>query len=220
MLMGKLQNFFQRELRGKLRVWLSWIVLPVVLVPVWRYPTWQGIAILAFGALLRVWASGYLDKEGKLSFNGPYLFSRNPLYLGSILIGVAVPVSQELWTLAAIIFLVTWFLHVLIIQQEEKVLTEKFSPEYQEYMKRTPRFFSFVRFLQALFYLVVPHKQSGVTFSGRLWKRNKGWEPILVALALYGAVVGIARLRNPHFVDTKVAVPTDSAVAPVPTPQP
>jgi protein-S-isoprenylcysteine O-methyltransferase Ste14 len=219
--MGKLLEFYRRELRGKLRVWLSWIVLPVVLGTVWRWPTWPGVAVLAFGAFLRVWASGYLDKEGKLSFNGPYHFSRNPLYLGSILIGVAIPISQELWNLAVGIFVVTWIVHIAIIQAEEKVLKEKFAPEYLNYMKRTPRFFSFVRFLQAVFYVFVPRRE-GVTFSWRLWKRNKGWEAIPVAVALYAVACGIAYYRQPHPGPAVQGntVPADSIVAPVPTPQP
>lgn len=190
-----LGDFYRRELRGKLRVWLSWILLPIVLGPVWQKPQLFGILVLAFGTLLRVWASGCLDKESKLAFNGPYQFSRNPLYLGSILIGVAIPLSQEQWILAAVIFVATWLIHIAIIAEEEKVLKEKFGADYAAYMSRVPRFFSFVLFVKSL--LPSRGPRDGILFNRRLWLRNKGWEPILVSVALLAVTYAIAHFRAP-----------------------
>lgn len=194
--MEKLVQFYRRELRGKLRVWLSWILLPIVLGTVWQNPGALGIAVLAFGTILRAWASGYLDKESKLSANGPYHFSRNPLYLGSILIGVAIPLSQHLWILSAVILVATWLIHIAIIREEEKVLKEKFS-DYPAYMARVPRFFSPLLFLQELWQVIFPRPREGSTFRRQLWLRNKGWEPFLVSAALLAATYGIAQYRKP-----------------------
>ncbi|MGE3262194.1 MAG: isoprenylcysteine carboxylmethyltransferase family protein [Bacteriovoracia bacterium] len=192
--MSKLSEFYRRELRGKLRVWLSWILLPIVLGTVRQHPQLFGILVLAFGTILRVWASGCLDKESKLAFNGPYHFSRNPLYLGSILIGVAIPLSQELWLLSFVILVATWLIHIAIIREEEKVLKEKFA-DYPSYMARVPRFFSPMLFIQEL----LPRREprEGIVFNRRLWLRNKGWEPILVSVALLGITYLIAEYRAP-----------------------
>jgi hypothetical protein len=204
--MGKLKEIYQRELRGKLRVWLSWILLPIVLGTVKQKPQLFGILVLAFGTLLRVWASGCLDKESKLAFNGPYHFSRNPLYLGSILIGVAIPLSQELWLLSFFILVATWLIHIAIIREEERVLKEKFT-DYPPYMARVPRFFSPMLFIQELMPRAKP--RDGIVFNRQLWLRNKGWEPILVSVALLAAAYGIAELRKP----TATPVTTQSSTA-------
>src|SRR6266498_2978785 len=53
-------------------------------------PTWQSIALgsVAFvpGLLVRAFASGHVEKNEALATSGPYAYTRNPLYLGSLLI--------------------------------------------------------------------------------------------------------------------------------------
>ena len=178
-------RLYRKELRGKLRVWLSWVLLPFILFSIWRLPSAFGIAVLAFGALLRFWASGCLDKEGKLSAGGPYRFSRNPLYLGSVLIAVAIPISQELWLLTAFMAGAAFLMHLPIIQAEEAVLKEKFGAPYAHYLRTVPRFFSPWLFLREIF------RVPGKSFHWFLWKRNKGWEPLLVAGGLLLVTYGI-----------------------------
>ncbi len=45
-----------------------------------------GFAIAAVGEAIRVWAAGHLLKTEELVTSGPYRFTRNPLYLGRLLI--------------------------------------------------------------------------------------------------------------------------------------
>src|SRR5258708_16366107 len=40
------------------------------------------------GLALRAWATGHLRKNDALAMTGPYAYTRNPLYLGSFLMGV------------------------------------------------------------------------------------------------------------------------------------
>jgi protein-S-isoprenylcysteine O-methyltransferase Ste14 len=51
-----------------------------------------GFSIAALGEALRVWAAGHLRKTVRLVTSGPYRYTRNPLYLGRLLIftGVAI----------------------------------------------------------------------------------------------------------------------------------
>src|SRR5438477_2742505 len=44
-----------------------------------------GLAIAAPGELLRMWASGHLDKARELTRTGPYRYVGHPLYLGSFI---------------------------------------------------------------------------------------------------------------------------------------
>src|SRR5690606_23242257 len=60
-------------------LWLCRPTLELVLI---------GASIAGAGLLLRAWAAGTIHKEEDLTTSGPYAFTRNPLYLGSFLIGI------------------------------------------------------------------------------------------------------------------------------------
>ena len=47
-----------------------------------------GLPIVIAGAALRLWAAGHLLKTHELIVSGPYAYTRNPLYVGTLLIGV------------------------------------------------------------------------------------------------------------------------------------
>jgi len=49
-----------------------------------------GSVVVAIGLAVRAIASGQLRKNEDLAMSGPYSYTRNPLYLGSLLIGVGV----------------------------------------------------------------------------------------------------------------------------------
>ena len=56
------------------------------------HPTWPlwpaGIALAFLGMLFRGWAAGHVRKNDQLAVSGPYAFTRHPLYLGSLVIGL------------------------------------------------------------------------------------------------------------------------------------
>ncbi|MCU0581611.1 MAG: isoprenylcysteine carboxylmethyltransferase family protein, partial [Syntrophales bacterium] len=87
---------------------------------------------------------GYKSEHSKngnfLVRTGPYSFSRNPMYLGIILIGLgAVLTVFKLWVF---IFFSAFFLvrYITLVLKEEKILKEKFGGEYSEYQNIVPRF--------------------------------------------------------------------------------
>ena len=47
----------------------------------------SGLSVL--GLFIRAWAAGFIRKDQQLATSGPYGYTRNPLYLGSFLLGGA-----------------------------------------------------------------------------------------------------------------------------------
>ena len=65
-------------------------------------PTWTslgaGFAVAAVGVLVRALASGHIRKNAELATTGPYAYTRNPLYLGSIIIAIGfIIAARNLW---------------------------------------------------------------------------------------------------------------------------
>lgn len=97
-----------------------------------------GACIVAVGVWIRAIASGHVDKNATLAMSGPYAHTRNPLYLGSIVIAIGFAVAAlSLW-IAVILLLMFVAIYVPVIRSEEAFLRSKF-PEFSEYCKRVPR---------------------------------------------------------------------------------
>lgn len=107
-------------------------------------PSWLSLGIGALvavpGLALRAAAAGHVKKNEELTRTGPYAYTRNPLYLGSILMALGFAIAgQNIWIGAA---LVAFFLAIYlpVIRSEENWLRGAF-PEFEEYAKRVPRLF-------------------------------------------------------------------------------
>ena len=107
-------------------------------------PTWRFIALGAVlivpGLLIRALASGHVRKNEALATSGPYAYTRNPLYLGSLLIGVGFAVAARSWWVGVILVVMFFAIYLPVIRDEEKFLQQKF-PEFEEYARRVPRMF-------------------------------------------------------------------------------
>jgi protein-S-isoprenylcysteine O-methyltransferase Ste14 len=71
-----------------------------------------GIPLSACGLALRAWAAGHLAKDQRLATSGPYSFTRNPLYLGTLVTALGLAAAaRSLWlgilygTLFALVYL-------------------------------------------------------------------------------------------------------------------
>jgi protein-S-isoprenylcysteine O-methyltransferase Ste14 len=120
-------------------------------------PAWivVGLALCVLGQALRAWVLGGVPDgtSGQnesliatdLNTKGPYARTRNPLYLGNLLItlGVcAVAHDAILLALAAILFAVQYR---AIIAAEEGFLRDQFGARFDEYAARVPRFWPRLR---------------------------------------------------------------------------
>jgi protein-S-isoprenylcysteine O-methyltransferase Ste14 len=133
---------------GASRVRGIWLY-PLRFVPASVPGAWVGGAIFAIAFTLAIWAIVTIRKAGTrvetykptttIVVNGPYRFTRNPIYLGMVLgqIGVAVA-FDSLWILAA---LVLFYLVIRygVIAREEAYLERKFDDVYLGYKSRVRR---------------------------------------------------------------------------------
>ncbi len=105
-------------------------------------PTWRvlalGAVLIVPGLLIRALASGHVRKNEALAVSGPYAYTRNPLYLGSLLIGVGFAVAARSWWVGVAIIVMFFAIYLPVIRGEEAFLGAKF-PEFEEYTRRVPR---------------------------------------------------------------------------------
>src|SRR5579863_7756934 len=111
-------------------------------------PTWRFIAlgavVIAPGLLIRALASGHVRKNEALATSGPYAYTRNPLYLGSLLIGIGFAVAARSWWVGVVLVVMFFAIYLPVIRDEEAFLRQKF-PEFEEYARQVPRMFPRLR---------------------------------------------------------------------------
>jgi len=104
-----------------------------------------GIFILLFGFLLRIIARGYkaeVSVDGRtLITSGPYVFLRNPMYLGTLFIGLGVVLVLFEWWVFLLFAAIFSIIYIPQILKEEKALYKLFGEEYKIYCMNTARFF-------------------------------------------------------------------------------
>ena len=61
-----------------------------------------GCSIALLGIILRAWASGHLYKNQRVATSGAYAFTRNPLYLGSFIIGLGFCLVTRSYSITAV----------------------------------------------------------------------------------------------------------------------
>jgi len=139
----------------------------------------MGLPVSLLGLLLRAWAAGHLAKNRQLATSGPYAYTRNPLYLGTLLVAAGLVIASRSAGLAVLFAAVFAFVYLPVIQLEEQHLRKLFA-EYTAYAATVPAFWprfarrkSPVRFRWSL-YLKNQEYQAGAGFLAGalflLWK--------------------------------------------------
>lgn len=105
--------------------------------------------LMLLAAMSRTWGSAYLGREvvhdskvhsETLQADGPYRHVRNPLYLGNILMALAMGLMAPLSASVLILLGITLFVYRLI-GREEAALESTQGVGFREYMKAVPRLF-------------------------------------------------------------------------------
>lgn len=105
----------------------------------WLFPL--GIVCAVGGLLTRIWATGWLVKNETLTTNGPYQLTRNPLYLGTLLIVLGQALMSGVpWTVVLFPPLCL-ALYWPTLLEEEKFLSQRYGEEYGAYAKQVPLLF-------------------------------------------------------------------------------
>ena len=124
------------------RVPLGFLIAPVFVLLAKPQP-WTltaGGAIALAGLALRAWASGHLRKNDALATTGPYAYTRNPLYLGSFLIGVGFTIAAGRWELAVLFAVLFLGIYVPVMRVESATLEQLFGHKYRRYSQAVPMF--------------------------------------------------------------------------------
>lgn len=100
-----------------------------------------GGVVAAIGLSIRAWSSGHIRKGEALAVAGPYSFTRNPLYLGSFLLGVGFCLAGNVWWLAVCFGVLFLFVYYPVMRIEAEDLTGAFGDGYREYARNVPMFF-------------------------------------------------------------------------------
>lgn len=151
-------------------------------------PTWislgAGFAVAAVGVLVRALASGHIRKNAELAITGPYAYTRNPLYLGSIIIAIGfIIAARNLWIGIGALAMFA-FIYLPVITAEEKYLRSAF-PGYDLYAKEVPRFLP-----RLTPYRAESNVDDGSThFSSALYLRHREYNAALGAVLMLGALV-------------------------------
>jgi protein-S-isoprenylcysteine O-methyltransferase Ste14 len=162
--------FFKALYRWRVRTaLLAFLACLVLARPTWKSILW-GVLVSLVGLLIRAWASGHLRKEKELAVSGPYRFSRNPLYLGNLVLGLSLAVGSNS-TPVLVIFLVYFaiFYPVIILAERER-MKRLFPDKYREYVKHVPLFFPWRKPLA---------QPEGARFDWSLYRANKEYRALL-----------------------------------------
>lgn len=138
-----------------------------------------GAVLVIAGLVLRGWASGHLQKNERLATTGPYAYTRNPLYLGSLILAVGFAVAAKSWWIALILAVMFLAIYLPVIRAEEDYLAQRF-PEFSEYAREVPR--------------LLPDLKAAVgssgAFSWRLYKKHREYHATLGSVAILAVLLG------------------------------
>lgn len=139
----------------------------------------SGLSVL--GLFVRAWAAGFIRKDQQLATSGPYGHTRNPLYLGSFLLGLGVTLAGAQWFFV-LAFLVFFFgVYGATIRSEAELLEGLFGDQYRDYAANVP----------LLLPRVTPYRApepwvSAGAFSMERYAGNKEYEALLGTVAAFG----------------------------------
>ena len=147
-------------------------------------PKWLfgGVALAAIGLLLRGYAAGHLRKHQQLATSGPYAYTRNPLYLGSVLLAAGFCVASDSVSSTALLAAYLIVFYPVVIRREQTELRSLYGNAFDEYASRVPPFWP----------RMFPAKSSGEHFSWALYRQNREYEAAIglaVAMAILWATM-------------------------------
>src|SRR5580704_15491214 len=129
-----------QKIARRIRVPLGFVFAGVFL---WlAQPTWRSmlasLLLVVPGVWLRAYAAGYVRKNAELTRTGPYAYTRNPLYLGSMLIAFGFAAAAASWIILIALAVLFAAIYLPTILGEEAYLRAHF-PTFDAYTRSVPR---------------------------------------------------------------------------------
>lgn len=137
------------------RAWISiLLMLPFAVAAILSHPLFEGSSgasiayqaagwtLFLLGAFWRWWATLYIggQKGEVLVCEGPYSLCRNPLYLGTFLIVMAIALLIQSALFAVGVSLATLFYLFITVRDEERRLEARFGKAFLAYRSQVPMF--------------------------------------------------------------------------------
>ena len=95
-----------------------------------------GMPVALLGMLLRGWAAGHLEKNIRLTTSGPFARVRNPLYLGSLLVGTGFGFAANDTLVSVLIGLFFLGFYLPVVEEEERHLEDRAVQAHVEVIQR------------------------------------------------------------------------------------
>lgn len=131
-----------KQLAQRIRVPAGFVLAPLLFIS--ARPTTSSLAAGAFvaiiGLAIRAWASGHLKKNQELTTSGPYAHTRNPLYLGTFLLGTGVAVGGGAWWFVVVFAGFYLMIYVPVMFAEAETMRGLFFEEFEIYRRQVPLF--------------------------------------------------------------------------------
>ena len=186
---SSLQKTRWQKIARRIRVPLGFAVAAVFLIfaaPTSRSLVWS-LPLVLVGLWLRGYASGYVKKNSELTQTGPYAYTRNPLYLGSMALaaGFAVAagaISANRWWLLVLLIAMFLAIYVPTILSEEAFLRAAF-PDFDGYARRVPRLLP--RLTPA--HSAASNQQAG-RFAPERYRHHREYNALIGAAAIYAVL--------------------------------
>ena len=136
-------NFKNKRILQRIRVPLGFLFAAIFLFFARPSPLSLAIGgvIAVLGLLIRAWSSGHIRKNQELAVSGPYALTRNPLYLGSFVLGLGFTIASGVWWLGLLFIALFLGIYLPVMRVEAEDLQAIFGERYLDYARRVPLFF-------------------------------------------------------------------------------
>lgn len=144
-----------------------------------------GAPIALAGLALRGAAAGVIAKDAALATGGPFRYTRNPLYLGSFILGAGCVTAGASLPLAAAFALLFALIYAPVMRRESLHLRRLFGRAYESYARCTPLF------------LPMPGRGSGgkAAFTWLRYKMNREYQAAAGAAVIFIFLIAKSMLR-------------------------
>ena len=145
-----------------------------------------GVSVAILGLIIRGYAAGHLRKHQQLATSGPYAFTRNPLYFGSVLLAAGFSIASHSWISALLLAAYLAIFYPVVIRREQTELQAHYGQAFVAYASRVPAFWP----------RLTPAMASTEKFSWPQYIKNREYEASIGLAVAMAILLGIMVYRG------------------------